>query len=60
MEMLIGIKDWLVTNWKEISEMVAYLIAIATLIVKFTPTLKDDAYLKKAVKFIGKYIALNR
>lgn len=44
----------------EIANVVAYLIAIASIIVKITPTLKDDDYLKAIIKFIGKYIALDK
>ena len=40
-------------------QIVTSLIGIASLIVKMTPTLKDDTYLKQIVKFIGKFIALN-
>jgi hypothetical protein len=36
------------------------VIGIASVIVKFTPTLKDDDALKGVIKFLGKYIALNR
>lgn len=46
-------------NWLEIVAAYTSLVTIASLIVKFTPTLKDDNALKAVVKFIGKYIALN-
>lgn len=36
------------------------LIGLASVIVKLTPTLKDDAFLKKILRFSGKFIALNR
>lgn len=52
--------DWLLNNWSNILEIVAYIISAATIIVKLTPTLKDDAFLKKVIKFIGKFIALNK
>ena len=35
-------------------------MGIASIIVKVTPTLKDDNILKGIIKFLGKYIALNR
>jgi len=45
---------------KEITAIIAYIIAIASVIVKLTPTLKDDTFLLKVVKFVSKHIALNR
>jgi hypothetical protein len=51
---------WIVTHWTEITEVIAYVISIATIIVRLTPTLKDDTVMKAIIRFIGKYIALNR
>jgi hypothetical protein len=51
---------WIVTHWTEITEVIAYVISIATIIVKLTPQLSDDHALKAVIRFIGKYIALNR
>ena len=47
-------------NWADIANFIAYIIAAASIIVKITPTQKDDAILGKVVKFLGKYIALNK
>lgn len=52
--------DKLVANWKEIVEMLLAIIGAASAIVKLTPTLKDDNILLPIVKFIGKFIALNK
>lgn len=52
--------NWIVANWKDIAEVIAYVIAIATIIVRLTPTLADDNFLKPIIRFIGRYIALNR
>lgn len=51
---------WFQTNWTNITTIIAYLIAIASIVVKLTPSLKDDDALKGVIKFLGKYIALNR
>jgi hypothetical protein len=40
--------------------LLVQIIGIASVVVRFTPTLKDDDALKGIVKFLGKYIALNR
>lgn len=51
---------WFQTNWTNITTIVAHVIAIASIVVKLTPTLKDDDALKGVIKFVGKYIALNK
>ena len=52
--------NWVQTHWQDILTVIAYTIATASLIVKITPTLKDDDILKKVITFIGKYIALDK
>jgi len=52
--------DWITLNWKSIADAIAYLCLLASLIVKITPTLKDDNFLLPIIKFIGKYIALDK
>ena len=36
------------------------IIIVASIIIKLTPNVKDDAWLKKILKFTGKFVALNR
>jgi hypothetical protein len=52
--------DYILTNWAKIAETIAAIIGVASVIVKLTPTLKDDNILLPIVKFIGKFIALNK
>ena len=54
-----GIAGWLVANWDDIVKLVLQIIGVASVIVRFTPTLKDDDVLKGIVRFLGKYVALN-
>jgi len=56
---IMDIVYFLLENKVAIINVVTYLIAIASIVVKATPTLKDDTILKNIVKFIGKFIALN-
>jgi hypothetical protein len=56
----MDIIKWIVANWKEIADVIAYLVLGASIIIKLTPTLKDDDFFKPIIKFIGKYIALNK
>lgn len=41
-------------------DILAYVIAIASIVIKLTPTLKDDNALLPIIKFIGGWIALNK
>ena len=52
-------KAWL-GDYAWILDVIAYVIAIASIIVRLTPTLKDDNFLLPIVKFLGKFIALDR
>lgn len=52
--------DYVVSNVDNFITIIAYLVATASIIVKLTPTLKDDNALKGVIKFIGKYIALDK
>ena len=60
MDKVLELIAWVKANISNITEVIAYLIAGASIIVKMTPTLKDDNVLKGIVKFLGKYIALDK
>lgn len=60
MEKIVEIYMWIHANLGSITEAIAYIIAGASVIVKMTPTLKDDNALKGIVKFIGKFLALDK
>jgi len=50
---------WFQANIGDIINIIAYIIAGASIIVKLTPSTKDDAILGKIIAFLSKYIALN-
>jgi hypothetical protein len=56
---IIAIVAWFQANWTNIATAIASIIAAASIIVKITPTLKDDNMLLGIIKFLSKYIALN-
>ncbi len=56
----MGLIDWIINNSTNLVQLYFAIIAIATIIVKMTPTLKDDTVLKYLVRFTGKFLALNR
>lgn len=51
---------WVTANWADLVQAYLMLVGFASIVVKLTPTLKDDDALKWFIKFLGKYIALNR
>ena len=51
---------WIMANKANLMEGYLALIGFASIVVKLTPTLKDDHLLKGLVRFTGKYLALNR
>lgn len=52
--------NWFVLHWEDILQIYLGLIGVASLVVKMTPTLKDDTALKNVIRFVGKFLALNR
>lgn len=60
MEQVLNIINLVKAHWADIASVIAHIIAAASIIVKLTPTQKDDEVLGKLIKFISKYIALNK
>jgi len=52
--------NWILANKLALIQAYLAIIGFASIVIKLTPTVKDDAFLKKYLKFTGKYIALNR
>ena len=46
-------------NWVNIIAVYTGMVTVASIVVKMTPTLKDDTVLLAITKFIAKYIARN-
>ena len=51
--------EWLANNWTDILLAITSIISGASIIVKMTPTTKDDVILAKIVKFL-EIVALNK
>lgn len=60
MEWLTKLVTYTTTHWSDMVSLYLQIIGIASIIVKFTPNLKDDDVLKGVIRFVGKYLALNR
>lgn len=52
--------EWLQANWTDVALIITSIVTIASAIVKFTPTPKDDTILAKVKEFISRFIALNK
>ena len=52
--------NWILSNWLELIKGYGLIIALASIIIRLTPTVKDDNFLKRYLRFVGKFIALNR
>lgn len=45
--------NWIQANWKEILAIIGGVVTVASIIVKLTPTPKDDAVLAKIIKILA-------
>jgi hypothetical protein len=59
MDIIGNVIEYVKNNWLDIVTIYTSIVGIASIVVKLTPTLKDDDVLKGIVRFLGKYIALN-
>lgn len=55
-----AILGFVTSNWSDIVSVILQIIGAASVIVKLTPNLKDDDVLKNVMRFLGKYVALNK
>ena len=60
MDNIVSLITFVKANLTEILKVLAYVIAAASVVVRLTPTPKDNEVLAKLVKFLGKYVALNK
>ena len=51
---------WLNAHYKEILEIIGAIVGLATLIVKLTPSTKDDSILDRIVKVLVMFSLVNR
>lgn len=45
--------DWIMAHWKDILEVIGGVVTVASIIVKLTPTPKDDSILAKVIKILA-------
>ena len=44
--------DWIINHWKDIAAIFGIVVALASAIVKLTPTQKDDNILARIIKVL--------
>ena len=52
--------NFIISHIDDFIEIYLGIVGAASVIVRLTPTLKDDNALKSVIRFMGKYVALNR
>lgn len=45
--------NWLQANWKDVLAIIGGVVTVASIIVKLTPTPKDDGVLAKVIKVLA-------
>jgi hypothetical protein len=45
--------EWITSHWQEILAWIGGIVTAASIIVKLTPTPKDDAFLAKVIKVLA-------
>ena len=57
---MVELVVWAKTHLAEITEGYLALVGLASWAVKLTPTVADDNILKGIIKFVGKFIAVDK
>lgn len=45
--------EWIMAHWKDILAIIGGVVTVASIIVKLTPTPKDDGILAKVIKILA-------
>ena len=45
--------DWIIQHWKDILAIIGGVVTVCSIIVKLTPTQKDDNILAKIIKLLS-------
>ena len=45
--------DWIMQHWKDILAIIGGIVTVASIVVKLTPTQKDDTVLAKIIKILS-------
>lgn len=56
---ITGIIGWVKINWQSVLEIIGAVVSLATIIVKLTPTPKDDNFLSSVINFLSIFSLVN-
>ena len=56
----MGVIEWILINKIDLIQGYFMLVGFASIIIKLTPNVRDDLWLKGWLRFTGKFLALNR
>ena len=59
-QLVVDNKDTIMAILGMIIKVCAFVVLIASIIIRSLPTFKEDSSLKPIVKLVGKYLALDR
>ena len=51
--------NFIQTHWDELLAIIGGIVSVATIIVKLTPTDKDNKVLEKIINFLAKFSIIN-
>ena len=60
MDILMNTVNWIIVNTGELLKIYTAIVTIASIIVKMVPTLRTNSKVLEFIKFLSKWIALNR
>lgn len=55
----MGFVNWIVEHWSDVLAIIGGVVSVATIIVKLTPTAKDDTVLAAIVKVLAALSLVN-
>ena len=60
MDKIMEIVNWVIANKEQLVVGYLAIVGFVSWVVQLTPTLKDDNIVLPIIKFLGKYIAVNK
>lgn len=51
--------EWFQNHWDEVLQIIGATVAVATIVVKLTPTQKDDTVLAKLIQVLAAFSLVN-
>lgn len=52
--------NWILENYQDVLAVIGGLVTFASIVVKITPSQKDDAFLEKVISILEKFSVFNK